>query len=275
MNKNEYFAKASEYFMIGTVLLIATKILSMFLDISNGNFDKAAKLNTSATNVVFYIFLVLAFVALNGEGIGHKRERNKHRKKITGRLKWLIAFNVFFVFIKAPLNTAIAESEKFAASGVLLRLGVSAFISFGSLSFFLLVISLWYFLRDRKESALFIVQTVAVFISICYFLFKTANLAINSYGVVLPSEVLTRFIASPVSADILCLLQYIADIVMFAVVKRYYSARAAEADENEIKRTQRAFKTVSLYEERGFGIDECDDTWLGAAAEPETSEISE
>lgn len=269
MNKNEYLSNASKYFAIGSALLFVSNLINFIVGIT-GTQGKIAKLGTSTTNFAFYAFLVLAFIAFNGESIGHKKDGALKRKRISGRLKWLIAYDLILMLFKTSINSSVTAKPVSSASGIIVRVIAALFVSGSSLSFFLLVVTLWYFIRDRKNGGIIsAVQGSALAVSLFYFLLKTSNQIVSAYGVTLPSEILNTVLCSSVLMSLICLLQYAADIVMFLFVKKHYSDLSDEYEKSENLRLKKAVKLRSLYEERGYGIDECDDTWLNNSGSAE------
>lgn len=258
MNKNDYLSNAAKYFLIGTVLLFVSKLFTILTAIDGSPLERFLHNGATVTNFAFYGFLVLSFIALNGEKIACKRQRNLKRKKSASRLKWLIAYNVLFVFLKKTLDRAAFSYAPGSGAATAAAIITGLLSTFASLSFFLFVISLWYFARDRKMKELSLLQTVTVIISAVYFVLKLTTALLIDYRLGAPGSAIYNVLKSGALANTLCLVQYTADIIMFISVKRRYSALSAIEDEAAAGREDKIIKTVSIYDEKGYGIDESD-----------------
>lgn len=262
MNKNDYLSEAAKYFLSGTLLLTVSKLFTILTAIDRSPLERFSRFGNTVTNFAFYGFLVLAFIALNGEKISFKRQRNLKCKKKVSRLKWLIAYNILFVFFKKALDRTAFSYEPGTDAAAFTAIITGLLSACASMSFFLFVISLWYFVRDRKLKELFPVQTVTVIISAVYFAFKLSAAVLVDYRLGAPGSALYAVLKSSVFSNTLCLVQYTADIIMFISVKRRYSLLSALEDEAAADRTAGIIRTVSIYDERGFGIDDSDELLL-------------
>lgn len=275
MNKNDYLSNAAKYFLYGTVLLFVSKLFTILTVTDGSLLERFSRFGATVTNFAFYVFLALGYIALNGEKIACKRKRELKHQKTVSRLKWLVAYNILFVFLKKSLNR-IAFSYEPGSGAAAAAAIITGFLSAcASLSFFLFVVSLWYSVRDRSLRGISHIQTVTVLISAVYFILKFTTLVFVDYRLGAPGPALYAVLKSSALSNTLCLMQYSADIVMFISVKRRYSELSTLEDKNAAERAAGIIKAVSIYDERGFGIDDSDELLLPATQSADIDEYEE
>lgn len=263
MTKSDYLSSSAKYFAFGSVLLFVVNLmyyistLSAFLQGRMG--QTAAQLQT----IALYVFPVIAFIALSGEGVGQKKGGNRAAKKKIKYFKWFLLFTFLWIFPKNMITAHVLKLSVSSFGGVLLRYITSLLFAVFSYPFFLLVIAAWYMVRDKGYRRLQLFEKITLGFSAAFFVFKVLNYSAVTYGVKLVPTFLETLFASVWPIRILCLLQFVLDIVMFAVVRERYLITAGEEEaviKKEAANTARAF-TLPLGE--GFGIDEQDDLWYG------------
>ncbi len=257
MNKNSYFSNAAKFLLIGTALTFAAKLLSLMntFSLSGGGVQALLK---NITDISFYGFLILAFLALNGEGIAHKRNREYKKKRVTSRLKFLIVADLLILLVKNYLSVKAVASPVQSVSGIIKRIIISLIICICSVSFTLFAISVWYFIRDRRFDKAQIVELIAVIISGIYFVVRLIN-QLSVFNFHIFGENIESIMSSTLFTGILCLLQYASNITVFAVLYKHFSSDSGKVNEENTKLSRHA---NTLYFENGFGLDSADELLL-------------
>lgn len=202
-----------------------------------------------------YIFTFLSYLALNDEKAAHRKIKDIKSQKKLKALKGFLIFVFISHFFKVTIQDAFANLDNPFFSVV-----SDMFMTVASFSFFLLLLSVWYFFRDKTEGKLNIVAGVSVVVSTAYtvtkFLLSQKVFFVHSFiGIQDNSFLLTQRIQYAA-----CLLQYAVNTIMFILVKRYYEKKEFESEEIEkgIPKQKRP-QVVTLDTEDGFGIDNVDD----------------
>lgn len=258
MAKSSYISNSAKLFSIVASLLFLTNALSAV-----GSFlhnETLSHWGMSLSSLALYVVLVLGYVALNGEGVGHKRYRDRKSKKITGFFK----FNLFFCFVLNFIKGGLtATAYTFSGAGRVVAFAVLSVIStVGSYGFVLCGVSLWYVFRDRAYKKILPVEIAAFVFGVAYNLFKLGNYAFIKYRIPIPPNDITYIFADNDISKILCLLQFAFDIIMFAVVCVFYGKMGDKEQnvlDNNVKELPRA---RNVYKDEGFGIDTLEDDFL-------------
>lgn len=259
MVKTGYFSNSSKFMAAVSAFLF---IANGFVVIGEFTNDKVSSYATMFSSLSLYVVLILGYVALNGEGLGHKRARDRKSKKATGYLKFLLLFVFLYRFIKAiPEQYAVSFSaDSFA--GILFRFVASILSTVGSYGFFVAAVSLWYVIRDGENKKLVPIEATAFISGVLYNLFKMFNYAVGKYGVTALGDIFIRIFTDKYILHTLCLLQFFLDTIMFIVVAKYYNGLSIEEEEQNDKSNHQLIPARSVYEPDGFGIDDFEDKFL-------------
>lgn len=261
MTKSGYFSSSAKMLAAVSVLLLVTNITVLVGTLTS--VQAISELGTNLSSISTYVVLVVAYVAFNGEGIGHKRNRNRTAKKSTGYLKLLVLFCFFFSrFFKGLTVNAAMQTPATEAYGALARLGVSLLSTASSYGFLMFAVSMWCLLRDYGIKKLYPVETVGCIVGIVYNFYKLLNYAFAKYGVVAPVEAIGEFFSSDALSGVLCVLQYSINVIMFILISRYYQVLANEEEAADKKNDSKLFRAKIVYEDKGYGIDSLEDTFL-------------
>ncbi len=258
MAKSSYLSNSAKLFSIVASLLFAANALSAI-----GSFlrnETLVQLGVGLSSLSLYVVLVLGYVALNGEGVAHKRYRDRKSKRITGFFKFNLFFCFVLNFIKGGL---VATAYTFSGTGRIVAFVILSVIStVGSYGFVLCGVSFWYILRDKTYKKLLPVEIIAFAFGVAYNLFKLGNYAFIKYRIPVPPNTFTHIFADNDISKLLCLLQFGFDIIMFAVVCIYFGKMGEKEQnvlDNNVKELPRA---RNVYKEEGFGIDTLEDDFL-------------
>lgn len=258
MSKSGYISNSAKLMSVVAVLLFAANAL-----IAADSFDIFGNLSqwgTSLTGFTLYAVLIIGFIAFNGEGVGHKRYRDRKSKKVTDRLKLHLFFCFFLNFFKRVMEISVMQSE--GARGIFLRFLMSAVSTVGSYGFLLVAVSLWYIFRDGKSKELLPIEITAFVFGIIYNLYKLFNYAVARYGVDVLGDLFIRFFSNNAVLKVLCLLQLLFDILMFVRVCIYYG-KIGDAEQKTLDSNIRELpKARNIYKDEGYGIDTLEDDFL-------------
>lgn len=261
MTKSGYFSNSAKMLAAISVLLLVTNLIVLAGNLTA--VQAISELGTNLSSISTYVVLVVAYVALNGEGIGHKRNRNRKAKKKTGYLKLLVLFCFFFNrFFKGMVVNAALHTPDNEPYGVLARLGVSLLSTVSSYGFLIFVISLWCLFRDYDVKKLHSVEAIACVAGVVYGFYKLLNYAFAKYGVNAPVEAMGEFFSSDVLSGVLCALQYALNVLAFFRISQYYQSIANDESIADKNYNSRLFRARVVYEDKGYGIDTLEDTFL-------------
>ena len=202
-----------------------------------------------------YIFTFLSYLALNDEKAAHRKIKDIKSQKKLKALKGFLIFVFISHFFKVTIQGAFANLDNPFFSVV-----SDMFMTVASFSFFLLLLSVWYFFRDKTEGKLKIIAGVSIIVSIAYTIIKFCLsqkvFLVHSFTGIQDNSFLLAQRLQYAS----CLLQYAVNIIMLILVKRHYEKKEFDSEENNKKvPKQKRPQVVTLDTEDGFGIDNVDD----------------
>ncbi len=258
MAKSSYLGNSAKLLSIVSLLLFLANGLSAVGSFyGNSNFKT---LGSSLSSLVLYVGLVLCYVAFNGEGVGHKRYRDRKKKKITDALKFNLFFCFILNFVKGGLEFSVLRIG--GAGGIIARLVMSFVSTAGSYGFLLWAVSFWYICRDSNKKRLLPLEFAAFLFGLLYNFYKMFNFAVVKYDVTVFGELFSDVFSSNDILKVLCLLQFFFDIIMFLQVFLYYKKlgdKEQEVLDSNVKELQRA---RNVYKDEGYGIDTLEDDFL-------------
>jgi hypothetical protein len=121
----------------------------------------------------------------------------------------------------------------------------------------MLVLSCWYFYRDKNEGKIKLVSLLSVVVSLAYSVYKF----IAVYPLTEMGAGNTEFINYQALQYAFCIFQYIVNILMLVCINKHYQKKeiAEELKENEKPKPTRPEIIDNIETEDGFGIDFIDD----------------
>ena len=195
-----------------------------------------------------YIFTFFSYLALNDEKSAHRKIKDIKSQNCVRVLKGILVAIFITHFFKG-----LIEKKLLGIDNSFSRLFLSAFLIISSFSFFLMLVSLWYFIRDRKEGKVKIFSLISFFTSLFYLLYKF---------ILYSSIVEDDFILfSEVSQHILCIIEYSVNILMFFSMKMHFERKEIQLGKIEDDKPKMLRPEVidSIETEEGYGIDLIDD----------------
>ena len=225
------------------VLLLSNLILLLGLLIPS--FESKIGFLSKLPDLSIYIFTFLSYLALNDEKAAHRKIKDIRNQKFIKALKVLLIVIFVSVFFKSLIGNLL--------SGVALNL----FFVVTSFSFFMLILSCWYFYRDKNEGKIKLVSLLSVVVSLAYSVYKF----IAVYPLTEMGAGNTEFINYQALQYAFCIFQYIVNILMLVCINKHYQKKeiAEELKENEKPKPTRPEIIDNIETEEGFGIDFIDD----------------
>lgn len=258
MTRADYLANSAKLLLICSVFLFVVNSFALFGLYSDMFSDLSSKLTTAC----FYIVLLLGFLAFNGEGIAYKHSRQMKHKKKTVVLKILLLSAFFIRFIKTPAESLALAVNPDSLPGAVSRFGLGALNTVASYGFLLTMVALWYIFRDKKIKKLIIPRVLAFASGIVYNFFRVFNYSITKYDFYYFGEAFSEFFGNKLILSSLCLVHFAFDILMFALVLRFYDKEAIKEQNEKATITKRMVTSRKIYSTDCFGLDTMEDDFF-------------
>lgn len=262
MVKSDYFSNSAKILAVLSALLLAANV---FVIIGDNTTQSVASYATMFSNLMLYLGLILGYIAFNGEGIGHRNARNRKNKKVTLFLKVILIYAFAQRYFKGTLENIAVSFPVNSVSGTFSRVIMGIISTVGSYGFVMAAVSFWYIIRDGEHKKLLIFEVPAFCAALFYNVFKMFNYTVVKYNATLFGDMFVNLFSNTRIMQVLCILQFAFDVIMFIAVAFFYSKTAIiENDENE-KNNRKLARARSVYEPDGFGIDYFEDKYLYVA----------
>ena len=244
MLKYRFLKNSAKVLSVSTGVLLLSNLIFLFSLLIPKFEDKIGFLS-KLPDLSIYIFTFLSYLALNDEKAAHRKIKDIRNQKFIKALKVLLIVIFVSVFFKSLIGNLL--------SGVALNL----FFVVTSFSFFMLILSCWYFYRDKNEGKIKLVSLLSVVVSLAYSVYKF----IAVYPLTEMGAGNTEFINYQALQYAFCIFQYIINILMLVCINKHYQKKeiAEELKENEKPKPTRPEIIDNIETEDGFGIDFIDD----------------
>ena len=243
MLKQRFLKNSARVITVATVLLFASNaILWLLYEVPSieGKLGFIAKL----PDLSVYIFAFLSYLALNDEKAAHRKIKDIKSQKKVKALKGFLLFVLISHFFKGTVKALLSTLDTTLADVL-----ADIYYIVASFSFFLLLLSVWYFFRDKNEGKIKFAPLISIIVSCAYVVFKLVVSREENTGVLLQRVQYT-----------FCLVQYAVNILMLVLIKKHYEKKENEQGEKEGKMEKPQRPTViSLETDEGYGIDSIDD----------------
>lgn len=258
MAKSSYLSNSAKLLIVVCgILLVANSLLTIGAFADN---QVITEWGSNLSNKALYIVLVVAFLGFNGEGVCHKRSRDRKSKIITSYFKWHLFICFFMNFFKGAFDMYAMGLT--GASRTIACFFMSVVSTVSTYGFLLCLVSLWYIFRDSSHKKLLPLEAMAFISGLIYNGYKLFNYAVAKYEITIFSSVFSEFFGSNDILRILNLLHLIFSIVMFIRVAVYYG-KLGEKEEQELKKNRKTLAPArNVYKDEGFGIDTLEDDFL-------------
>lgn len=244
MLKYRFLKNSAKVLSVSTGVLLLSNLILLFSLLIPTFEDKIGFLS-KLPDLSIYIFTFLSYLALNDEKAAHRKIKDIRSQKFIKALKVLLIVIFVSVFFKSLIGNLL--------SGVALNL----FLVVTSFSFFMLILSCWYFYRDKNEGKIKLVSLLSVVVSLAYSVYKF--IAVYPLGEMGDDN--TALLNYQVVQYAFCIFQYIVNILMLVCINKHYQKKeiAEELKENEKPKPTRPEIIDNIETEDGFGIDFIDD----------------
>lgn len=244
MLKYRFLKNSAKVLSVSTgVLLLSNLILLLSLLIPS--VESKIGFLSKLPDLSIYIFTFFSYLALNDEKAAHRKIKDIRSQKFVKALKAIL----IVIFISSFFKTLVMKN----LNGVALNL----FLVVTSFSFFMLILSCWYFYRDKSEGKIKLVSLLSVVISLAYSVYKFMAV----YPLTEMGDDNTGYINYQAIQYVFCILQYATNILMLVCINKHYQKKEAEAgiEENKKPKPVRPEIIESIETEDGYGIDFIDD----------------
>ncbi len=258
MTKSEYLSNSAKLLLICSALLFAANALGV---VSSFN-DTLLNISGKIVNISFYAVLILGFLAFNGEGIAYKHTRETKRKKKTFYLKLLLLSAFLIRFIKTPVKNFVESIDVESVGGILSRFFLSALNTVASYGFLLMIVAVWYIFRDSKKKKLLLFEGLAFLSGFLYNTFKLFNYFVSEYEIHIFGEFFVNFFSETMVQNILCLVTFAINIVMFAIVMNHYGKEAIGEQEAKNAVIKKMMTARKIYSTDCYGLDTFEDDFF-------------
>ena len=246
MLKQRFLKNSARVLLVSTAILFISNLIVLLSGILPGFESKIGWLS-KLPDLSVYIFTFFAYLALNDEKSAHRKIKDVKSQKKINFIKNFLIFVFVTHFFKGYLSSLQNKLDNTFVDVVF-----NVFFIISSFSFFLFVLSLWYFFRDRNEEVRY-VSAISTVISLIYTVYKIL-FYVNF-------NVSQSLFFSANSQLVMCLLQYSVNIFMFFMVFKYYEKKeiAMENDTRKDVLKPRPQIIECIEAEVGYGIDNVDD----------------
>ena len=145
MLKQRFLKNSSRVLLVSTALLLISNLI-ILLNMTVPYFESKIGWLNKLPELSIYIFTFFSYLALNDEKSAHRKIKDIKSQNCVRVLKGILVAIFITHFFKG-----LIEKKLLGIDNSFSRLFLSAFLIISSFSFFLMLVSLWYFIRERKE----------------------------------------------------------------------------------------------------------------------------
>jgi len=261
MLKCRFLKNSAKVLYISTGILFLSNLIYLFELVAPEYIEKIGFLS-KLPELSVYIFTFFSYLALNDEKAAHRKIKDISTQKKIKVIKAFLIIIFILNFLKMQIQNALQNMNNTFADVV-----ISLFLVIASFSFFMFVLSCWYFYRDKNEGKLKIVIVISIVISFAYAVYKF--IVYHFVGFSFSSgAVNTELLNSQTVQYAFCLVQYAVNIAMLIAINKYYEKKEAELEKSEKQdnggnKVETPEIIESLETEKGYGIDFVDDYKTG------------
>lgn len=260
MSKSNYLSSAAKYFAGVSFLILITNLFSTVARITGE--QQILSLTSKITSFSFYLIILLAFVALNGERIAYRNVRDFSKLKVMINLKRVFFAVVVLNFSSNYIEKSVSSYMGSFALKTVLQVSSSFLFSVSSFSFLVVIVLFWYYKRDKLHGKISVMELTSVIIGIIYNVFKALNFSVTKYQVIIYGKTLESFFLNQNILDALCILSCIIYIVVFISIANLYKKFVVNDDVERKKQLDSRRKTKDVYKSEGYGLDTAEDDFI-------------
>lgn len=254
MLKYRFLKNSAKVLYISTAILFLSNLILLLGLVAPEYIEKIGFLS-KLPDLSVYIFTFFSYLALNDEKAAHRKIKDIKSQKKVRILKGFLIFIFVSNFFKVSIQNVIINLNNTFADVVL-----NIFLVVMSFSFFMLVLSCWYFYRDKNESKVKFIILASILVSAIYAVYKFVVHQFAVFSVSAFNEN-AELLKSQVVQYAFCLVQYAVNITMLVLINKHYEKKEAEFEKIENNKPEKNYPEVvdSLETESGYGIDFVDD----------------
>ncbi len=248
MLKYRFLKNSAKVLCISTGILFLSNLI-LLLSFLIPTFESKIGFLSKLPDLSIYIFTFFSYLALNDEKAAHRKIKDIKSQKKVKYLKAFLVLVFVITFFKGVIERVL--------TGAIYNL----FLVITSFTFFMLILSCWYFYRDREEGNIKFISVVSIVVSLAYAIFKFVMYQNPVVAPAVEGADMTEYNIYRVSQYAFCLFQYAVNILMLVFVNKYYEKKEAgcEAEEKIKEKPVRPEIIDNIESEDGFGIDSIDD----------------
>ena len=248
MLKYRFLKNSAKVLCVSTGILLLSNLI-LLLNLLIPTFEAKIGFLSKLPDLSIYIFTFFSYLALNDEKAAHRKIKDIKSQKFIKVLKAILIVIFVSTFFKSLVMSNL--------NGVALNL----FLIVTSFTFFMLVLSCWYFYRDKNEGKVKFISLVSIIVSFIYVIFKFVMFQNPVYPLVGVGVDNTAYVNYQVVQYAFCILQYLVNILMLVCINKHYEKKEtlSEAEEKAEVKIERPEIIESIENEEGFGIDFIDD----------------
>ena len=247
MLKQRFLKNSAKVLCVSTGILFISNLI-LLLNLLIPSFEEKIGFLSKLPDLSVYLFTFFSYLALNDEKAAHRKIKDIKSQKKVKYLKVLLIAIFVATFFKNTVAVILNDTI------------YNLFLVVTSFTFFMLVLSCWYFYRDRNEGKVKFISLVSIIVSFAYAIFK---FVMYQNPVFVPGGMgaeLTEYNNYHIAQYSFCLLQYAVNILMLVLVNKHYEKKELESEEKEksLPKQERP-QVVTIELQDSFGIDNIDD----------------
>ena len=247
MLKYRFLKNSAKVLSISTGILLLSNLI-LLLSLLIPTFVSKIGFLSKLPDLSIYIFTFFSYLALNDEKAAHRKIKDIKSQNCVRVLKGILITIFATHFFKG-----FVEKKLLGFNGSFSRFFLSIFLIVSAFSFFLMLVSLWFFIRDRKEGRVKYFSLISIMVYLFYLSYKL----MLYHGIREESSVFY----SETTQYIFCVIQYSVNILMFFFVGKHFERKEIQLEkiEDEKPKSLRPEVVDSIETEEGYGIDLIDD----------------
>ena len=248
MLKYRFLKNSAKVLYISTGILFLGNLI-LLLDLLFPTFETKIGFLSKLPDLSIYIFTFFSYLALNDEKSAHRKIKDIKSQRKVKLLKVLLISIFALTFFKNVVANVVDDAI------------FSLFLVVTSFSFFMLVLSCWYFYRDKNEGNVKFASLISIVVSLAYAIFKFISylnpvIAPGSSG-----DDFAEYNNYYIKQYSFCLFQYAVNILMLLLINKHYAKREmqCEAEEKSRVKPERPAVVETIENPEGYGLDNIDD----------------
>ena len=248
MLKYRFLKNSAKVLYISTGILFLGNLI-LLLNLLFPTFETKIGFLSKLPDLSIYIFTFFSYLSLNDEKSAHRKIKDIKSQRKIKCLKVLLISIFALTFFKNVVANVVND------------VAFSLFLVVTSFSFFMLVLSCWYFYRDKNEGKVKFASLISIVVSLAYAIFKFVsylNPVIAPGG---SGADFTEYNNYYIKQYSFCIFQYAVNILMLLLISKHYAKREMQCEEDEKLKVKPVRPAVveTIENPEGYGLDNIDD----------------